>query len=447
MHRLLRRQLTRHTAGGPEAIPAEWATFVAAVDEAYAEFDSDRAMLERSLELSSRELLQANSEMRGIFQAFPDLFFRLDSQGTILDHKGASRGDFYLDPKSLTGKRIQDIPVAAVRQKFEDGIRAVVTERRLARFEYSLQLGEREVHYEARMLPVLDQQLVVIIRNITDQKVVKQELAETTRSNMELERFAYIASHDLQEPLRTVQSYLQLLTRRYGEKLDKDAREFINYAVEGAKRMRELIQDLLSYARLSSRTKPFEPTELGRVLTDVSAALRTAVHESGAQLHWGQLPTLAVDRSQIAQLLQNLISNALKFRSKTAAPVVTISAEPVGRAWRFAVQDNGIGIDPAYNEKVFEIFQRLHSREAYAGTGMGLAICKKIVERHGGRIWVDSRVGQGATFYFTLDPAASKEQETRRDSKGDGAGAGEVHPVSQGATAATASAGPTTAGQ
>jgi len=405
MHRLLRRQLQRHTSGGAGAVPEEWDAFVAAVDTAYHQSDSDRNMLERLLELSSRELLQANSEMQAVFQALPDLFFRIDTQGTILDHKGAAGGDFYLTPDLLDGKRIQDIPVLEVSRRFEAAIQQVLAEQSLVRIEYSLRITANDRSYEARLLPLLGDQIVVIIRNITEQKEAERKLAEKAqelvRSNAELQHFAYVASHDLQEPLRTVQSYLQLLERRYKDKLDSDANDFINYAVEGAKRMRELIEDLLSYARVTAQMKPIEPVDLMAAVDQVIGNLSGVIQESGVKITRDDLPTVMADRRQIAQLYQNLISNALKFR-REEPPRVHLSARQNDDEWSLSVKDNGIGIDPRYVEKIFVIFQRLHSREEYVGTGIGLAICNKIVERHGGRIWVESQLDMGSTFFFTL---------------------------------------------
>jgi light-regulated signal transduction histidine kinase (bacteriophytochrome) len=306
MHRLLQRQLDRHTAGASH-VPPEWAAFVEAVDAAYHQADTDRAMLERSLELSSNELLQANAELRGVLDTL------------------ASRS------------------------------------------------------------------------------------RELERSNAELQQFAYIASHDLQEPLRTVQSYLQLLQRRYGDRLDGDADEFIRFAVEGAQRMRALVTDLLAYARVSSRARPFEPTALGDVVEEVLRSLAAAIEERRAEITTDALPTVLGDAQQLRQLYQNLVANALKF-NREAVPRVHLGAERRPDGWRLHVTDNGIGLDPAYKDKIFEVFKRLYGRDEYEGTGIGLAICKKIVERHGGEIGVESRLGEGATFWFSLPDHAGERR-------------------------------------
>jgi two-component system sensor histidine kinase/response regulator len=221
------------------------------------------------------------------------------------------------------------------------------------------------------------------------------------RSNTELEQLAYVASHDMQEPLRMVASYLQLVAQRYKGQLDADADEFIGYAVDGAKRMQALINDLLAYSRVGTKARPFEPTDCGKVVATALANLRVAIHEAGAQITHDPLPVVMGDAMQLLQLFQNLISNALKF--KRADPVcVHIAAERAGNDWRFTVRDNGIGIAAEYHQRIFVLFQRLHGRGDYPGTGIGLAICKKIVERHGGRIGVQSEVGVGTTFSFTI---------------------------------------------
>jgi PAS domain S-box-containing protein len=242
-------------------------------------------------------------------------------------------------------------------------------------------------------------------RDITErqqaEKALKEYAENLKRSNEDLERFAYIASHDLQEPLRNVVSFSQLLSRRYTGKLDPDADEFIGYIVEGGKRMQALVSDLLEYSRVNTRAEPFRLIDSEQILDKVMQNLFFAIQENNAVIETGSLPTISADPEQLRMVFQNLIANAIKFK-REEPPYIHISAEKNDQMWKFSVRDNGIGIDPAFHDRIFEIFQRLHTRDKYPGTGVGLAIVKKIIERHGGRIWVESEVGKGSTFYFTL---------------------------------------------
>jgi len=224
---------------------------------------------------------------------------------------------------------------------------------------------------------------------------------ELERSNEELQQFAYVASHDLQEPLRMVSSYTQLLGRRYGDRLDGDAKEFMEFIVDGAARMKQLIEDLLAYSRVGTRGRELAPASSGAALDKALANLRAAQEASGAQITHDEMPEVLADGTQLTQLFQNLVGNAMKFRGEEA-PRVHVGVESREKVWVFTVRDNGIGLDPQYADRIFMMFQRLHNKAEYPGTGIGLAICKKIVERHGGHIWVESKPGEGATFGFTL---------------------------------------------
>lgn len=258
---------------------------------------------------------------------------------------------------------------------------------------------------------------MVMILDITDLKDTQKELEkrayELQRSNEELERFAYVASHDLQSPLRTIASYLQLLEMRYKDKLDKEAMEFVDFSVNGAKRMQAVIQELLNYSKISSVRKPFIKTNTGSIVVEVLKTLESHIKQTQGEIEVGDLPDIFCEPNQMFQLFQNLIDNGLKF-VKDKKPVIRINATERENEWEFTVSDNGIGIKDEYREKIFQIFQRLHSQAEYPGTGVGLAICKKIVEIHGGRMWVESIVGEGTTFHFTVSKALEKEKQPNR---------------------------------
>lgn len=230
---------------------------------------------------------------------------------------------------------------------------------------------------------------------------LERQARELRRSNEDLQQFAYAASHDLQEPLRMISMYVQLLAQRYQGKLDLEADEFLGYIVEGANRLQDLILNLLEYSWVQTRGKPFTPIPCDELLAQILRALCIQIEETQAVVTSAPLPTVYADKTQLGQVLQNLLSNALKFHG-TKPPRIHVAAKPNGREWLFSVQDQGIGLDPQFAERIFVIFQRLHTRREYPGTGLGLALCKKIIERHGGQIWVESQPGNGATFYFTL---------------------------------------------
>ncbi|WP_240197091.1 sensor histidine kinase [Nonomuraea lactucae] len=246
-------------------------------------------------------------------------------------------------------------------------------------------------------------------RIVTAWRTAEEQAAELRRSNSELEQFAYVASHDLQEPLRKIASFTQMLDQRYGDQLDDRAKQYIHYAVDGAKRMQLLINDLLDFSRVGRVSGERTVTDSGAALNAALENLSAAVEDSGAAVSSGPLPKVVGNRLLLTQLFQNLIENAIKFRSGEP-PRVSVTAERAGAMWEFSCSDNGIGVEPKYADRIFLIFQRLHARDVYPGTGIGLALCRKIVEYHGGRLWLDGDAeGPGTTFRWTL-PAAGEDE-------------------------------------
>jgi light-regulated signal transduction histidine kinase (bacteriophytochrome) len=305
-------------------------------------------------------------------------------------------------------------------QVAEERRSATNEERNYFVFPHQLMSGEKRI-VEVYSSPITfkeKQVLFSIIHDITERKQAQEQLNKTLeelkRSNIELEQFAYIASHDLQEPLRAVAGMVQLLQKRYQGQLDERADEYTNLAIDGATRMQTLITDLLTYSRVERRNNPMQPIDANKSLASALRNLQTAIAENSATVTSDTLPTLEADASQLTQLFQNLIGNAIKFHGEHPT-LVHVGIEKMEDVWHFSVRDNGIGIDPQYFERIFLIFQRLHTRREYSGTGIGLAICRKIVERHGGRIWIDSQPGQGTTFHFTIPVKTSLQEPIKHE--------------------------------
>ena len=347
------------------------------------------------------------------------------TSGAIVDANPAA-AEFYgyslTELRRMTMAQINRLPAEQVAAEMA---RAASAQRTYFLFRHRLASGEvRDVEVYSSPFVFKGQRLLYsVIHDITERRQaeaalhalnaeleqrVAERTAELQRSNEELQQFAYIVSHDLTEPLRTVASYVQLLAKRSQGTLDADMQEFIGFAVDGAQRMQQLIQDLLAYTRATGAEQKLTAVDCEAVLAHVLGDLQMAITDSKAEVTHDPLPTIPGDAKQVGLVLQNLIGNALKFRS-TTPPHIHVSARPEGAMWLLSVRDNGIGIDPQYAEQIFQVFRRLHTRSEYSGTGIGLAICKKIIERHGGRIWVESTVGNGATFFFTL-PASSRNQ-------------------------------------
>jgi len=364
---------------------------------------------------AEQALRESEDRYRDLVECSQYLICTHDLQGQILSVNQEGARLLGYNKTDLVGKNIRDL----VGPKFGDEFATyldTIQKHRVAKglIQIRTAAGELriwEYHNTLRTEGVASPVVRAIAHDITERKGVERALREKTeelaRSNEDLEQFAYVASHDLQEPLRTVTSYVQLLARRYKGKLDADADEFIGFAADGAVRMWNLVNDLLTYSRVGMQRNEFEPADSEAALAQSVNDLKVAIEETGALVTHDPLPTVMADPPQLGQLFRNLIGNAIKFRS-SEPPRVHISASRTGNGWTFSVRDNGIGIAQDYSERIFVIFQRLHNREEYAGTGIGLAVCKKIVERHGGRIWVKSDAGKGATFYFIL-PAVKAE--------------------------------------
>ncbi|NHN59964.1 MULTISPECIES: ATP-binding protein [Halorussus] len=363
----------------------------------------DNAVEQRRTE-QKYELLVNNS---------PDLIAQLNADGEFVMANAAMAEALDSTPTALTDQSLFDVvPEDVAERRLEIG-REVIETGETRRFEDGYE-GEYFHNVFASVdLPGERETFQVITRDITDRKEAEIELKETVEkleeSNAQLEQFAYVTSHDLQEPLRMVSSYMQLLERGYKDDLDEDAQEFIDYAVDGADRMKEMINDLLKYSRVDSRGGEFERTDFESVVEQATDNLQMAVHESGAEVTHDPLPSVVCDESQMVVLLQNLVGNAIKYCDEET-PRIHVSAERDDEEYVFSVSDNGIGIPEDDADEVFRIFSRLHGNDEYSGTGIGLAMCQKILDRHEGDIWLESEVGEGSTFYFALSAGGAGDE-------------------------------------
>jgi PAS domain S-box-containing protein len=363
---------------------------------------------------AEKHLAQMEGRYRGLLEAAPDAMVVVNQVGEIvlLNLQAEKQFDYRRD--ELVGQKVKNIiPEGFAERLVADALRSA--EDALAQqIGTGMELTGRrkdgtEFPIEIMLSPLDSAEGILVtaaIRDITTRKKAEanlvQKVDELNRSNEELGQFAYIASHDLQEPLRMVASYTQLLSRRYKGKLDSDADEFISFAVDGANRMQRLIQDLLAYSRVGTKGRDLLGTSSEEALEQALVNLRSAIGESGALVTHDPLPAVMADESQLVQLFQNLVANAIKYQSPGIPKVHVSVTRNSGKKWIFSVRDNGLGIDSQYFERIFGMFQRLHKREEFDGTGIGLAICKKIVERHGGNISVESEPGHGSTFHFAL---------------------------------------------
>lgn len=359
--------------------------------------------------LRTEKSLRANEEkFRSIFENSLDAIFLTHPDGRVTDVNPAACRMF--------GKTKEEICQAGRQAILSvDGheLTAPLEERtetsQMSRERTFLRADGSSLHTDMSSVIIPDEdgpRSFVILHDITNRKTTEKRLRQATdelaRSNRDLESFAHVASHDLQEPLRMVSSFLTLLQEKYKDQLDDTARDYIGFSVEGSVRMASLIHDLLDYARVNTKGKEPVPVDLNLVGEEVKANLRASIDESNTLITVDPLPTIQADAAQMRQLFQNLIGNAIKFRVKGGHPEIFIGASRQNHEWVFQIKDNGIGIDPSQFDRIFQVFQRLHGRDEYTGTGIGLAICKKIVERHGGRIWVESEPGKGTTFWFSL---------------------------------------------
>ena len=360
-------------------------------------------------------LRESESKYRGMFEAVQEVFYidrpLYDPEGNIIDwvfEDMNSAGSELIGLRSAQealGRRGSEVLGQEIMSFYLPMLEEARRSEKAIKYQYQSPLKDRDIlaSYVAS-----GDRIMVAQMDVTDIKRAQKEMElyaeKLQRSNTELRQFAYVASHDLQEPLRMVISYLTLLEKRYQNKLDQDGHDFIKYAIDGGKRMKELIDDLLAYSRVDTVSSPFTAVNMNDLVQRTVVLLKVPIEETGAVITVESLPTIHGDESQITQVMQNLIANAIKFHGE-AGPEVHVSGKMGPREWTFAVKDNGIGLDMEYSDRIFLMFQRLHNRDGYPGTGVGLAIAKKIVERHGGRIWVESEEGKGATFFFTISKA------------------------------------------
>jgi PAS domain S-box-containing protein len=357
---------------------------------------------------------QMEGRYRGLLEAAPDAMVVVNQGGEIVLLNVQAEKQFGYHRDELVGQKVKNIiPEGFAERLIADGLRSAEDALAQQMGTGTELTGRRkngsDFPIEIMLSPLESAEGILVtaaIRDITTRKQAEahllQKLEELKRSNEELGQFAYIASHDLQEPLRMVASYTQLLSKRYKGKLDSDADEFISFAVDGANRMQRLIQDLLAYSRAGTDGKALRKISSENALKEALTNLRATIEESGAVVTQDSLPAITTDDTQLTQVFQNLVGNAIKYRSPEAPRVHVSATKNGGNEWIFSVRDNGLGIDPQYFEKIFILFQRLHGRKEFKGTGIGLAICKKILERLGGRIWVESQPEKGSTFYFAL---------------------------------------------
>jgi signal transduction histidine kinase len=367
-----------------------------------------RGSIASYIDITERKQAEAEQARLASFpERNPNPIAEIDYFGTI----------FYLNPKSLA--LFPDLASSGLKHPLLVGLESFIQKFKAGDLEmiFTREVKAGEAYYHQTIVNIPESKHIRLYSvNITERKQVEETLArqaeDLRRSNTELEQFAYVASHDLQEPLRIMSNFSQLLERRYKGRLDQDADEFIGFIVDAASRMQKLITDLLAYSRVGHDNTNMVEVDCDRLVRNLVESMAVTIETADGQVTFDRLPIIKAHETSLIQLFQNLIGNAIKFRGEQP-PRIHISARQADGEWFFSVRDNGIGIEPQYNQRIFMIFQRLHSREKYAGTGIGLSICKKIVENLGGRIWVESELGQGTTFTFTVP--IRKEQHLPQD--------------------------------
>lgn len=364
-------------------------------------------------------LEQSESLQNAILNTLPDLKFRIDKDGHYIGYYPSpdDQDELLVSAEKFLGKQISEFMPTYISDAILKNIEQAIASREVQQLEYALPINGELRYYEARINAINDEEVIAVVRNVSERTWAQTQLREKVReldiknrqlkkyidSNMQLENFAYIASHDLREPLRTMGTFAQLLQKRFGEQLDETANTYIDFIVDGSLNMNNLIEDLLTFSRVETQEGDRENINLPKLLDQVIHNLRDVVEANQATIDIRTLPpSLYANPTKVKQLFQNLLVNAIKFRQPDIPPHIIIDSSNLGSYWQFSIQDNGIGIDPDFHEKIFLLFKKLHTRQDFQGTGLGLAICKKIVEQLGGDIWVESRPQAGSTFFFTV---------------------------------------------
>lgn len=374
---------------------------------------TERKQMELAL-FKSQQLQQA------ILEALPDMKFRIGADGVFLSYlsPGADDSSLIMEAKDFVGKHIKDVLPDYLQKALMKNIKKALSKQQVRTLEYPLSVNGRLRHYEARISPVDRNEVIAVVREITAlkqaQQALQKKLEELDRnnemliryanSNLQLEHFAHTVSHDLREPVRTMASFAQLLKRRYHDLMDEKGKSYLTFIEDSAAHMNQLIEDLLMFARLTNEEEQgFERVDIGKLLDTLQRALGGLIKDKKAAIYiMTPMPTVTGNLTKLTQLFQNVMANAIKFHKPGERPKVEIEAHDEGESWRFAVKDYGIGITPDYHGQIFQLFRRLHSKKQYSGSGIGLALCRRIVEQHGGEIWVESEFGEGATFCFTI---------------------------------------------